>query len=132
MNVIGMLAVATVVVTNQPPAVSLVSKPPKERMEWRVRRSREMMAALRVDEARREAFMYERRKRTLNRAAAEFQRVSGPSNAVVSVTVDYRTGDIRLEYADGYRFVQRYTPPPTNEVRRIVRPGPSRRKAEGD
>lgn len=106
----AMLAVAAVLVTNQPP-VSPAQMTPKDRIEWRSRRSREMHAALHVDEAKREAFMYERRKRTLNRAAATFQSISTTSNEVVAVTVDYRSGDIRVEFADGYKIIQRYTPP---------------------
>lgn len=123
----AMLAAVAVLVTNQPP-VSIAAMTPKERIEWRSRRSREMYAALHVDEAKREAFLYEMRKRILNNAAAEFMRASGPSNAVVSVSVDYRSGDILVEYADGYRLIQRFTPKPKEVPARKVRPKPTRRK----
>ena len=112
MSAFAMLAVAAVVVTNQPPAsASLVSMTPRERMEWRKAQTQRMHDALKWDEARREAFRYEVRKRRLNRAAADFLNVSEPSNAVVSVSVDYRSGDIRVVYADGHRLIQRFTPP---------------------
>ena len=126
----AMLAVAAVLVTNQP-LVSIAAMTPKERIEWRSRRSREMYAALHVDRAKREAFLYERRKRILNNAAAEFLRASGPSNAVVSVSVDYRSGDILVEYADGHRLIQRFTPKQKDAPSRKVRPKmPGKR--EGD
>ena len=123
----AMLAAVAVLVTNQPP-VSIAAMTPKERIEWRSRRSREMYAALHVDEAKREAFMYERRRRILNGAASEFQRVSDPSNAVVFVSVDYRSGDILVEYADGHRLIQRFTPNPEEAPARKVRPKATSRK----
>ncbi len=129
MSLITMLAVAATIVTNPaPPTVSLVSMTPKERMELRNERSREMLAALHADEARREAFRYERRKRILNRAAYDMLCASEPSNAVTSVSVDYGNGDIRVEYADGHRLIQRFTPPVTNETRCAVRASMPRRK----
>lgn len=129
-SVIAMFAVVATLVTNPAPIpVSTIS--PKERMEWRRERTREMMTALKVDEAKREAFRYERRKRILNRAAADCQRISSQSNAVVAVAIDYKSGDIRVEFADGHRIIQRYTPPPppgTNVVRRVSKPIKSRGK----
>lgn len=121
MNTIAMLAVSAVLVTNAAP-VSIASMTPRERMEWRKAQTQRMYAVLHVDEAKREAFLYERRKRILNNAAAEFLRASGPSNAVVSVSVDYRSGDILVEYADGYRLIQRFTPKPKEAPARKVRP----------
>ncbi len=108
MPAVAMLAVAATLATNTAPISATIVSP----AELRRARTREMLVALKVDEAKREAFRYEQRKRTLNHAAAEFQRISTPSNKVVSVTVDYRSGDICVEYADGYRVVQLYTPPP--------------------
>ena len=130
MPTIAMFAVVATLVTNPAP-ISVSTLSPKERMEWRRERTREMMTALKVDEAKREAFRYERRKRILNRAAADCQRISSQSNAVVAVAIDYKSGDIRVEFADGYRIIQRYTPPPppgTNVVRRVSKPIKPRRK----
>ena len=131
MPTIAMFAVVATLVTNPAP-ISVSTLSPKERMEWRRERTREMMTALKVDEAKREAFLYEMRKRKLNRAAAEFQRISTPSNIVTSVAVDYKSGDIRVEFADGYRIIQRYTPPSppsrTNVIRRVSKPIKPRRK----
>lgn len=107
MNAIAMLAVVATLVTNTASISASIVSPAESR---RVR-TREMLTALKVDEAKREAFRYEHRKRTLNRAAATFQGISTPSNKVVSVTVDYRSGDICVEYEDGYKIIQRYTPP---------------------
>lgn len=107
MTVAAMFAVVATLVTNPAPvSVSIVSP-----AELRRARTREMLTALKVDEARREAFRYEARKRRLNRAAAYILKVSEPSNAVVRVSVDYKSGDIRVEFADGYKIIQRYTPP---------------------
>lgn len=91
--------------------IKLDLTPPKSAWELRRERTKEMLNALRIDEAKREAFRYEARKRRLNWAAAYILKVSEPSNAVVRVSVDYKSGDIRVEYADGYKIVQRYTPP---------------------
>ena len=123
----AMLAAVAVMVTNQPP-VSIAAMTPKERIEWRSRRSREMYAALHVDEARREAFRYEVRKRRLNRAAADILKVSEPSNAVVRVSVDYKSGDIRVEFADGYKIIQRYTPPEPVKPKVVARPKPKKKE----
>lgn len=123
-SMIAMFAVVATLVTNPAP-ISVSTLSPKERMEWR------MMTALKVDEAKREAFRYERRKRILNRAAADCQRISSQSNAVVAVAIDYKSGDIRVEFADGHRIIQRYTPPPppgTNVVRRVSKSIKSRGK----
>ena len=66
------------------------------------------------------------------RASAFFKRfstnTSEPSNAVVRVSVDYTSGDILVEYADGYKMVQRYTPP---KKKSAVRHRPAIKK-EGD
>lgn len=129
-SMIAMFAVVATLVTNPAP-ISVSTLSPKERMEWRRERTREMMTALKVDEAKREAFRYERRKRILNRAAADCLRISSQSNAVVAVAIDYKSGDIRVEFADGHRIIQRYTPPPppgTNVVRRVSKPIKPRRK----
>ena len=91
--------------------IKLDLTPPKSAWELRRERTKEMLNALRIDEAKREALRYEARKRRLNWAAAYILKVSEPSNAVVRVSVDYTSGDIRVEYADGYKIVQRYTPP---------------------
>lgn len=127
MSMIAMLAVALPLVTNAT-TISVLPLSPKGRMELRNERSREMLAALRVDEARREALRYERRKHILNRAASDMLRASGPSNAVTSVAVDYRNGDIHVEFADGHRLVQRFTPPATNGTRYAARTSVPRRK----
>lgn len=113
-----MLAVATTLVAKPAPISFSIVSP----AELRRARTREMLAALKVDEAKREAFRYERRKRMLNHAAAEFQRISTPSNAIIAVTVDFRRGDIIVEYADGHRIVQRYTPP------EAAKPKPAKKK----
>ena len=124
MTVAAMLAVVATLVTNPAPvSVSIVSP-----AELRRARTREMLTALKVDEARREAFRYERRKRILNKAASDLQRIAGPSTAVVSVSVDYKSGDILVTYADGYKFIQRYTPPEPVKPERIVRPKPAKKK----
>lgn len=108
--------------------IKLDLTPPKSAWELRRERTKEMRKALRIDEAKREAFRYEARKRLLNRAAAYILKVSEPSNAVVRVSVDYTSGDILVEYADGYRIVQRYTPP---KKKSAVRHRPAIKK-EGD
>ena len=130
MNTIAALAVSAVMVTNPAP-VSVVSMTPRERMEWRAERTQRMHDALKWDEAKREAFRYERRKRILNNAASDFLKVSEPSNAVVSVSVDFRSGDIRVTYADGNRLIQRFAPKPKEAPMRKVRPKMPRKK-EGD
>lgn len=127
MNTIAMLAVSAVLVTNAAP-VSIASMTPRERVEWRKAQTQRMHDALKWDEARREAFRYEARKRRLNRAAADILKVSEPSNAVVRVSVDYKSGDIRVEFADGYKIIQRYTPPEPVKPERIVRPKPAKKK----
>lgn len=127
MNTIAMLAVSAVLLTNAAP-VSVASMTPRERMEWRKAQTQRMHDALKWDEARREAFRYERRKRILNKAASDLQRIAGPSNAVVSVSVDYKSGDILVTYADGYKFIQQYTPPEPVKPERIVRPKPTKKK----
>ncbi len=127
MNTIAMLAVSAVLVTNAAP-VSIASMTPRERMEWRKAQTQRMHDALKWDEARREAFRYEVRKRCLNRAAADFLNVSEPSNAVVSVSVDYRSGDIRVVYADGYRLIQRFTPPKPVKPKVVARPKPKKKE----
>ena len=127
MNTIAMLAVSAVLVTNTAP-VSIASMTPRERMEWRKAQTQRMHDALKWDEARREAFRYEARKRRLNRAAADILKVSEPSNAVVRVSVDYKSGDIRVEFADGYKIIQRYMPPEPVKPERIVRPKPAKKK----
>lgn len=127
MNTIAMLAVSAVLVTNAAP-VSIASMTPRERMEWRKAQTQRMHDALKWDEARREAFRYEWRKRILNKAASDLQRIAGPSNAVVSVSVDYKSGDILVEYADGHRLIQRFTPKPEGAPARKVRPKATSRK----
>ena len=87
--------------------------------------------ALKWDEDRREAFRYEARKRRLNRAAADILKVSEPSNAVVRVSVDYRSGDILVTYADGYKLIQRFTPKSKDAPALKVRPKMPGKK-EGD
>lgn len=109
--------------------IKLDLTPPKSAWELRRERTKEMRKALRIDEAKREAFRYEARKRRLNRAAADILKVSEPSNAVVRVSVDYTSGDILVEYADGYKMVQRYTPP--KKAKSAVRHRPAI-KEEGD
>lgn len=112
--------------------IKLDLTPPKSAWELRRERTKEMRKALRIDEAKREAFRYEARKRRLNRAAADILKVSEPSNAVVRVSVDYTSGDILVEYADGYKMVQRYTPPKKEaSAKSAVRHRPAIKK-EGD
>lgn len=112
--------------------IKLNLTPPKSAWELRSERTKEMRKALRIDEAKREAFRYEARKRRLNRAAADILKVSEPSNAVVRVSVDYTSGDILVEYADGYKMVQRYTPPKKEaSAKSAVRHRPAI-KEEGD
>lgn len=112
--------------------IKLDLTPPKSAWELRRERTKEMRKALRIDEAKREAFRYEARKRRLNRAAADILKVSEPSNAVVRVSVDYTSGDILVEYADGYKMVQRYTPPKKEaSAKSAVRHRPAI-KEEGD
>lgn len=130
MNTIAMLAVSAVLVTNTAP-VSVASMTPRERMVWRKAQTQRMHDALKWDEGRREAFRYEARKRRLNRAAADILKVSEPSNAVVRVSVDYRSGDILVTYADGYKLIQRFTPKPKDAPALKVRPKMPGKK-EGD
>ena len=112
--------------------IKLDLTPPKSAWDLRRERTKEMRKALRIDEAKREAFRYEARKRRLNRAAADILKVSEPSNAVVRVSVDYTSGDILVEYADGYKMVQRYTPPKKEaSAKSAVRHRPAI-KEEGD
>lgn len=112
--------------------IKLDLTPPKSAWDLRRERTKEMRKALRIDEAKREAFRYEARKRRLNRAAADILKVSEPSNAVVRVSVDYTSGDILVEYADGYKMVQRYTPPKKKaSAKSAVRHRPAI-KEEGD
>ena len=111
MSSVAMIAAVAVMVTNQPSA-TWHPMSPRERAELRAQRTREMRSALKCDEANREAFRYNLRRYILNGAAKEFQRVSDPSNAVVSASVDFRSGDICVEFADGRKVIQRYEPKP--------------------
>lgn len=87
--------------------ITLDLTPPKSPWELRRERTMEMHRALRVNEAKREAARYERRKRILNKAAEDLQRISTPSNAIQSITYDFKSGDVSVEYADGAKYLQR-------------------------
>lgn len=133
MSAFLMIAASAVIVATNQPSATWHPMTPRERAELRAQRTREMRSALKCDEAKREAFRYEVRRRILNGAASEFQRVSEPSNAVVFVSVDYRSGDILVEYADGRRVIQRHEPKPKDAPARNVRPRKARnaRNKEG-
>lgn len=112
MSAFLMIAVSAVIVATNQPSATWHPMSPRERAELRAQRTREMRSALKCDEAKREAFRYELRRRILNGAASEFQRVSDPSNVVVSASVDFLSGDICVEFADGRKVIQRYEPKP--------------------
>ncbi len=67
-----------------------------------------MRRALKVDEATREAKRYESQRRRLNRAAEAFWKLGRPSNAVTRVNVDFRTGDVLVEWQDGSKVLRRF------------------------
>ena len=98
----------------------------REAAKARARKIREMKTALHLDEAAWEARRYEARKARCN-AVADMVRKSltYPTNAV-SFSVDFRTGDIRVEFAGGGAYVQRYVP---GKEPVSIRPGkPSKNK----
>ena len=119
---LAMLAVSVALVTNTVPVAEMT---PRERMEWRLQRSREMRKALHLDEASWEARRYEIRKRRCNQIGDEVRKfLNYPTNAV-SFSIDFRTGDIRVEFEGGGAYVQRYVP---GKEPVSVRPGKPRRK----
>ena len=76
----------------------------------RASKIREMKNALHLDEAAWEARRYEARKARCNGIADTVRKsLTYPTNAV-SFSVDFRTGDIRVEFVDGGAYVQRYVP----------------------
>lgn len=91
--------------------VTLDLTPPQSAWELRRKRTEEMRKALRIDEAKREALRYERRKRILNKAAEDLQRLFNASNKIVKVEFDFAAGDVKVVYADAegwqYPYLQR-------------------------
>lgn len=95
--------------------VTLDLTPPQSAWELRRKRTEEMRKALRIDEAKREALRYERRKRILNKAAEDLRQLSNASNKIVKVEFDFAAGDVKVVYADaeGWQspYLQRIQPP---------------------
>lgn len=95
--------------------VTLDLTPPPSAWELRRKRTEEMRKALRIDEAKREALRYERRKRILNKAAEDLRQLSNASNKIVKVEFDFAAGDVKVVYADAegwqYPYLQRIQPP---------------------
>ena len=95
--------------------VTLDLTPPQSAWELRRKRTEEMRKALRIDEAKREALRYERRKRILNKAAEDLRQLSNASNKIVKVEFDFAAGDAKVVYADAegwqYPYLQRIQPP---------------------
>ncbi len=85
------------------PRDGLSRKPPT-----RHERTLAMRRALKVDEATRDARRYEAQRRRLNSAAEAFWKLGRPSNAVTRVSVDFRTGDVLVEWQDGSRVLRRF------------------------
>lgn len=85
------------------PRDDLSRKPPTRR-----ERTLAMRRALKVDEATRKARRYEAQRRRLNRAAEAFWELGRPSNAVTRVSVDFKTGDILVEWKDGSKVLRRF------------------------
>ena len=91
--------------------VTLDLTPPQSAWELRRKRTEEMRKALRIDEAKREALRYERRKRILNKATEDLKRLFNASNKIVKVEFDFAAGDVKVVYADAegrqYPYLQR-------------------------
>ncbi len=105
------------------PRDDLSRKPPTRR-----ERTRTMRSALKVDEATREARRYEARRRRLNRAAEAFWTLGQPSNAVTRVDIDFRTGDVLVEWQDGSKVLRRFD---RRQTAREAKRANARRKREG-
>jgi hypothetical protein len=103
--------------------VTLDLTPIKSAWELRRERTEEMRKALRIDEAKREALRYERRKRILNKAAEDLQRLFNASNKIVKVEFDFAAGDVKVVYADAegwqYPYLQRIQPLKKTPPRKI-------------
>ena len=103
--------------------VTLDLTPSKSAWELRREWTEEMRKALRIDEAKREALRYERRKRILNKAAEDLQRLSNTSNKIVKVEFDFAAGDVKVVYADAegwqYPYLQRIQPPKKTPPQKI-------------
>ena len=76
--------------------VTLDLTPPQSAWELRRKRTEEMRKALRIDEAKREALRYERRKRILNKAAEDLRQLSNASNKIVRLNLILRLEMLRL------------------------------------
>lgn len=87
-----------------------------------------MRRVLKVDEATREARRYEAQRRKLNRAAEAFWGLGQPSNAVIRASVDFRTGDILVEWKDGSKVLRRFD---RSQTTREAKRANARRKREG-
>jgi hypothetical protein len=100
-----------------------VAQTARDKALERKARLKEARAALHLDEAAWEARRYERRRTQCNYLADLAKKLNYPTNAV-SFSVDFRTGDIRVEFADGSAYVQRYEP---GKEPVVVRPGAPRK-----
>lgn len=91
-------------------------------------RTQAMRRALKVDEATREARRYEAQRRRLNRAAEAFWNLGRPSNAVTRVNIDFRTGDVLVEWQDGSKVLRRFD---RRQTAREAKRSNERRKRKG-
>lgn len=104
------------------PAPLIIPNSRREAAMARARKIREMRDALHLDEAAWEARRYEARKARCNDIADTVRKsLTYPTNAV-SFSVDFRTGDIRVEFADGGAYVQRYVPGKEPVVHHLGKP----------
>lgn len=107
-------------------AWTAVAQTARDRALERKARLKEARVALHLDEAAWEARRYERRRAQCNRLADLAGKMDYPTNAV-AWSVDFRTGDIRVEFVDGSAYVQRHEPGKTT----VIRPGAPRKAVPG-
>lgn len=77
--------------------------------EWELQRERaaERDKALKIKESRRFSAKINRRRYLLNEAAANISLAASLTGEPTRAEVDFKTGDITIHFADGYKFMQR-------------------------
>ena len=95
-------------VESKPIAITLAPAEPVK-SEWELQRERaaERDKALKVQESRRLAAKVNRRRYLLNEAAANISLAASLTGEPTRAEVDFKTGDITIHFADGYKFMQR-------------------------
>jgi hypothetical protein len=83
------------------------AEPVKSEWERQRERAAERDKALKVQESRRLSAKVNRRRYLLNEAAANIKVAASLTGEPTRAEVDFKTGDITIHFADGYKFVQR-------------------------